>query len=204
MLTPTEVTTFRNKSPIHTIDNGYCYTTLLLADGSVYAMGDKRYCGQSLSDHAYTPVLVVIPLLQQGMSSKSKSKIVSVCCSDYGTIVGTNDNQWFAFGDAEYAKNNNHPGYGKAVSVAVTSLNDALPKDSKTKKTKNIKKIVATCHSYMLLTDDYEMYGVGTNKYGELGLGHEKAVATWQKLKLTSNAIVDVQAGGHNFFAQSK
>ena len=47
----------------------------------------------------------------------------------------------------------------------------------------NVKQVVANNYnSTVVLTNDNKVYGVGQNKYGELGLGHTNQVNNWTEI----------------------
>lgn len=148
---------------------------VLLQDGSLYAMGKTDCCGQeSEIDCFFSPVLV---------SVGNTSKISSICCSYYCTIVQTINNEWYGFG---YKSRQSSPAYGKTVSLLSERIDVAFPKGIQ------VKKLITTTNSFFLLSTKNELYVVGRNDSGEMGMNNGKNIDKWT---LCKRNVIDVQTG---------
>ncbi len=176
--TPTQVVFFVGKSAIQDVQAGAFHSIVLLADGSLYAMGKKECCGQaSATANFYSPVPVSVG-----------TKIASICCSSFCTIVQTVNDEWYAFGDTSTQP---QPAYGKEVSLTASRIDDVFPKGIK------IKKLVATSNAFFLLSYKNDLYVVGNGGNGEMGMKNGESIYKWT---LCKNNVADVQTGYYNSF----
>lgn len=175
---PTRIVYFSELAPIKGVQAGNGFCIVLLEDGSLHAMGKSTCCGQThvhKFDY-FAPIQVRTCNMQ----------VVSLCCSSACTIIKSQNNEWYAFGDASSIA---VP--GKKITGAVSRIDDAFPKDAK------IKKMVASMNAFFLLDDNNVLHVAGNTSYGEMGIGYYCFAPTW---RICKHEVVDVQAGAvHSF-----
>lgn len=177
--TPTRVVFFDLLPPIVKIEAGDCFSMVLLANGSLYAMGHKDRCGQaSAINNFVSPVQVVIP----------NTHLTFVCCSKACTLVQSSS-QWFAFGQAGIL-GQDAPAFGKPVTSTATVIHDSFPQVS-------IVKLVASYFAFFLLSNDGTVYVVGNGRAGDMGIQNGKNIDKWT---VAMQNVHRVFAGQHNSF----
>lgn len=185
------MTFFSDKPAIASVAAGYFHSIVLLQNGKIYAFGYSSCCGVVKQKDTLAPVLVSIP--------NCTSPITNIVCSSYCTLAQGSDGTWYAFGNS----NQLPPAYGKAVTAVPAPINDVFPISSITKEPIRVRKIVATFYCYLAITEENELYIVGCNTNGELGLGNTNNCTEWTKHP-SVDSVVDVQTGWYNVFVLQK
>lgn len=191
---PTLVTYFIKKAEIQDVRAGNEFCIVLLKDGTLHAMGHANRCGMQMyrhlmyfqkedTSHFSTPVMVRI-------NTYSVASIA--CCSVGGTIVKTEKNEWYAFGDASIQQS---LAYGEVVNTEAVRIDYAFPRNV------NVVKLVATKSCFFMLCDKGDMYVIGNGGYGEMGINFAQSVARWT---LCKQNVADVQTGIYNSFVFCK
>ena len=183
IIIPTKLVFFDDKPSIQDVKTGWNYSMVLLADGSLYAMGNKYCCGQGTSkDHFYSPVLVSVG-----------DAIQSICFSWSYTMVQNVNQQYYLFGDLHNCKLLSV--YGKQFVLIPECFDHVI---SNTKSLTGIpsgfqvKKLIETIFEFFLLTNNNDLYVMSNCKETD-----KKNSSKWILYK--SN-VANVQTGRLNLF----
>jgi alpha-tubulin suppressor-like RCC1 family protein len=141
---------------------GYYHSVLVLSDGKVATFGHNDYfqLGTGTGSDKYTPVMVVdsgnvIGTRKVVMAAPSASTTVLLC--DDGTVVG--------FG---------YDGFGQLAQTSSSSFRTAPVKfldQGNVLVNKTVVAIASMDYTTLLLTSDGTVATVGSNSYGNLGIG---------------------------------
>ena len=162
------------------ISCGYNFIGLLTQSGQVYTFGDNTagQLGQRGEDESY-PTLV---------NTLSGIRIVQISCGT--THMGALDGNGnvYLWGSEQYGK------LGNGGSKDIQRLPVLIPGIN------NIKQIICSTNSTLLLSDTGKVYTCGRNEFGQLGLGSKENI--YEPTEITGLPhIVQVQAGfSHSVF----
>lgn len=193
----TKVTFFadNNLAPIADIGAGESHSSVLLQDGSVYASGLAACLGnEELSGNIVSFVKVEFdkPLL-----------FTSLYCSHSCTLISTNDGIWYAFGNSSKQRS---PYFGAPLTRTPSRVDAHWPKTSSLENTTElqpvkIKKLVHSLTAFFMLSEDNQLYVVGSNAYGELGMqASGNDVSNWSLHPFVKQPVGDVFAGRYTSF----
>lgn len=150
------------KVDLKNIKDIYCggyHTFFLMKSGEVYACGKNDYgqLGLPLSESIIKPTKV---------NSLTGTRYVS-CGGDFNIFL-TKDNNFLVAGYNGYGQLGDGT-YNNANTVK--NINSSLPAEV---KVKDIEKIECGSHHTLILLSNRNVYGTGSNMYGQLGLGKNK------------------------------
>jgi alpha-tubulin suppressor-like RCC1 family protein len=173
----TEVTGLRDKN-ITSIGAGEAFTLALSNDGKVYAAGLNSAGQLGLGDNVNRSVFAEVTDLRD-------KNITSIGMGRYHSFVLGNDGKVYATG----SNDNGQLGFGNNTSrnlfTEVTGLRD-----------KNITSIVGGSQHSLALGKDGEVYAVGLNDAGQLGLGDNNNRNTFTEATyLRDKNITSIVAG---------
>lgn len=178
------VSFFLNKPLIKDVKIGTQFTMVLLINGNLYGMGNPCCCtNPKISD----PVLISI-----------SSPIRFVHCFDFGTIVETENNQWYSFGDSGKNRIFGEEDYpkrivcGKEFGSSIQRIDDQFPSNIQ------IKKFTSTKDTFFILTTNNEIYSNRCHYQQKLDTKEEEkwnlqTVGSQWNLQRTS--VLDIETG---------
>ena len=177
--TPTKITSLSN---VKNVFAGGYHTFFITDSGEVYACGKNDYgqLGLPISESITTPTLI-----------KSLNDVESISCGgDYTFFLKKS-------GITPRVYVSGYNGYGQLGLTTydnaneITSLDNFLPEEI---MPKNIEKIECGSHHTLMLCSNLNVYGCGSNMYGQLGLGkntEDKNVFTKLDVQGIQNIVTD-------------
>jgi alpha-tubulin suppressor-like RCC1 family protein len=168
--------------PAQYVTNGSQHTLVLLTDGSLWASGQNT-AGQLGLGSTQTEYNEFTPV----QSLSKIKKITILVAGPMATFLVFDDGSLWATG----SNANSNLGLPEQKQyLRFTQIMGPL-------KNKRVVAIAAGSSSTMILLDDGQLFGVGKNLFGELGLGHNKRVNEFTRITaLPETPIRSIAMGG--------
>ena len=137
--------------PVHSVSCGFTHTLIITTDSNLWSCGNNGYGQLCLGNEKS----------QSKPQKTSFSNISKISCGFHHSLFQNDNGEIFACGYNQYGQ----CGLGHFDSPQITpSLIPNVPS--------NIVQLVCGCHQSLFLDSEGNVYSVGDNYYGSLGLGH--------------------------------
>ena len=180
---------------ITSVKAGSSFSAALTSDGKVYAWGagTTGQLGTGSSLDSWVPVAVV------SSGALAGKTVTQIGCGVSFMTVLTQDNKLFSWGANPSGELGNGNTTSSNVPVAVTMTAFG---------TKTIQKLAVGGYHTLVLTQDFFLFGWGTNASGQLGLNStgltSSPAAVTQTGALSGKTVTDIAAGYYHSLALSQ